>query len=283
MANICMYKIKVVGTKQACYALVNMMPLYSYEKEFLSEDGNDNEFTLVFTGDCKWGVDCYTSAMTNPKPFTKEELDAVCDGDHWDKTLRDKSVLLDCEIFCNSKDIDDSCWSIFEHYNRGKEIRDECPKELHIKRGRDYDCYDDVVINIGQSSDALGRLCRVKFEKGAYDYAGDYEVGDLVYVDGAKSGQLGRVVSTKDNEVIEYIYQIQSSVGHADPFIETDIEAIWKSYKPQERKEYLGRLGFDPTMTKKKFISIMDHKWTLFAAKNNDWNAFLTDVKNATI
>lgn len=283
MANICMYKIKVVGTKQACYALVNMMPLYSYEKEFLSEGGTDDEFTLVFTGDCKWGVDCYTSAMTSPEPFTKEELDAVCDGDHWDKTLKDKSVLLDCEIFCNSKDIDDSCWSVFAHYNRGKEICDECPKELHIKRGRDYDRYDDVVINIGQSSDRIGRLCRVKFEKGSYDYAGDYEVGDLVYVDGAKSGELGRIVSIKDNAVIEYIYKIKSKIGSAGPFVESDVESIWKSYKPQERKEYLGRLGLDPTMTKKKFLSIMDHQWTLFATKNNDWNAFLANVQNATI
>ena len=132
MANICLYKIKVKGRQQACYALVNMMPLYSSEKDYLLEEGTEDDFTLVFTGDCKWAVDCYTSPMKDPKPFTQEELDAVNDGDHWDKTLKDKSILLDCEIFCNSKDIDDSCWSVYEHYNRGKKINDECPKELHI-------------------------------------------------------------------------------------------------------------------------------------------------------
>ena len=57
MANICLYKIKVKGTKTACYALVNMMPLYSWEKEYLSEEGTDEDYTLVFSGACKWSVD----------------------------------------------------------------------------------------------------------------------------------------------------------------------------------------------------------------------------------
>ena len=43
MANICLYKIKVRGTRDACYALINMMPLYSWEKEILSEEGTDED------------------------------------------------------------------------------------------------------------------------------------------------------------------------------------------------------------------------------------------------
>ena len=184
MSNICLYKIKVKGRKRACYALVDMMPLYSGEKEYLREEGTDDDFELVFMGDCKWSVDSYTTRMKNPAPFTDEELNAVQDGDHWDKTLQDKSVLLDCEIWCNSKDIDDSCWALFDHYNRGKIVRDECPKELHIKRGRDYDRSDDIVValNLTPHNTMVGRLCRVKFELGAYDYSGEYEVGDIVKV-----------------------------------------------------------------------------------------------------
>lgn len=139
MANICVYKIKVKGNQTACYRLINMMPLYCGEKEILFEEGTEDDFTLVFKGDCKWYVDAYTSPLADPQPLSAEEIEAIDDGDHWGVTLRDKSVLLNCEIFCNSKDIDDSCWAIFDHYNKGEIVNDACPKELHIKRGRDFD------------------------------------------------------------------------------------------------------------------------------------------------
>ena len=283
MANICMYKIKVKGRQKACYAFVNMMPSYSYEKEYLEEEGTDEDFTLVLRGDCKWSVSSYTTPMTDPKPFTEEELDAICDGDHWDKTLRDKSILLDCEIFCNSKDIDDSCWAVYEHYDRGKVIYDECPKELHLKRNRDYDCCGDIVVPINLTPTEIGRKCKVKFEVGSYYYAGNFEIGDLVYADGAKSGNLGRVVSVEDGVNIRGYYRITNKVGHADPFVESDIEKIWTSYKPKDRREYMTRLGLNETTTKKKFVSTMDYEWTKFALTNNNWNEFLDSVKNATL
>ena len=201
MANICMYKIKVKGKKQACYAFINMMPSYSYEKEILDESGTEDDYELILRGDCKWSVSSYTSAMENPQPFTQEELDEIQDGDHWDKTLKDKSVLLDCEIFCNSKDIDDSSWAIYEHYNRGETIRDTCPKELHIKRGRDYDCDSDIVIPLSAVTDTYGTLCKVKMLGGTYYYIGDYEVDDIVTVDGAKQGLYGVVTEVAQNKV----------------------------------------------------------------------------------
>jgi hypothetical protein len=115
-----------------------MMPLYTGEKEILFEEGTENNFTLIFTGDCKWSVDAYTSPLSEPKPLSPEEVDVIDDGDYWNVNLRDKSILLNCEIFCNSKDIDDCCWAIYEHYDKGKIINDKCPKELHLKRGRDF-------------------------------------------------------------------------------------------------------------------------------------------------
>ena len=277
MANICLYKIKVKGTKKACYALVNMMPLYSYEKEFLDEEGTDEDFILTFMGDCKWAVDCYTSPMENPKPFTEEELDAVADGDHWDKTLKDKSVLLNCEIFCNSKDIDDSCWSVYVHYDRGKQIFDECPQSLHIKRGRDYDHGYDISLPLSTVvPDTTTPRCKVKFDGGTYWYKGDYQVGDLVYVEGAKSGCLGKVVERVEAGGGEAaFYNITSFVCRIGEFVASDIEAIWMSYKPKERKTYLAKLGMAENMTKKKFVSEMDKKWTEFAQKEDDWEKFL--------
>jgi hypothetical protein len=283
MANICLYKIKVKGRKRACYALVDMMPLYSWEKDYISEEGTEDDFALVFIGACKWSVDCYTSPMTDPKPFTDEELNTIQDGDHWDKTMRDKSVLLNCEIFCNSKDIDDSCWSVFEHYDRGRVICDECPKELHIKRGRDYDQYDDEpVVALGiSSSEDCGRKCKVKFEGGAYYYAGDYEIGDIVYSDGSMNGKLGRITAVADNAFIHGLQKIKEKVGHADPFVEEDVEAIWKSFKPKDRKEYLRKMGLDEAMTKKKFITVVDYKWTKYALQNNDWQKFIEQLTGA--
>lgn len=138
MANACLYKIKLQGPKLACYKFIDMMPAFNRDKDILSEEGTDDNYTLVMIGDCKWSVSAYTENMKDPKPFTQEELEAIGDGDHWDKTLKDKSVLLGCEIWCNSKDIEDRSWAIYEHYKDGVAIKDECPKELHIKKGREY-------------------------------------------------------------------------------------------------------------------------------------------------
>lgn len=262
-----------------------MMPLYSWEKEYLSEEGTEDEFELIFLGACKWAVDSYTSKMQNPVPFTDDELNAVRDGDHWDKTLRDKSVLLNCEIFCNSKDIDDPSYAYYEHYDRGREIFDECPKELHIKRGRDYDCayaFDDSGnLTKVEVQYQTGRSCKVKFESGTYTYVGDYNVGDIVKVEGAKAGCIGRVVEVEDNVVVEHLFKITEHLGHATSFIETDIEPLYSTKKPSVRKQYLSSLGIDEKATKKKFLSIMDYKWTLFAIKNNNWKAFVEMVEEA--
>lgn len=280
MANICLYKIKVRGRQRACYALVDMMPLYSWEKEMLSEEGTEEDFTLVFLGACKWSVKYGTSAIPNIAPFTDAELEAVADGDHWDTTMRDKSILLGVEIWCNSKDIDDSSWAIFEHYDRGRVINDECPKELHIKRGREYDRGDDIVITLNTHPIEKGRRCKVKFESGAYWYAGDYVVGDLVYSDGSMGGNLGRIIMIEDDAVVHALQKIKNKVGHASPYVAEDIDAIWDSFKPKDRKEHLvNKLGIDEKTTRKKFHSICEWRWTNFALNNNDWTAFLESLK----
>ena len=278
MANICMYKIKVKGRQQACYAFINMMPSYSYEKEILDESGTEDDYELILRGDCKWSVSSYTSAMENPQPFTQEELNAVQDGDHWDKTLKDKSVLLDCEIFCNSKDIDDSSWAIYEHYNRGKTIHDECPKALHIKRGRDYGC-DDIVIPLSAVTGTYGTLCKVKMPGGTYLYAGDYEVNDIVNVDGAKSGVSGVVTEASQNKDINGYLKITEKIGHLGEFKEADIEAIWKSRKPAARKEYLAKRGFETEITKKKFLTLMFWEWVDYCKYGGEWDTFCEAYK----
>lgn len=280
MANICLYKIKVKGSKKACYKLVDMMPLYSGEKEYISEEGTDEDFTLVFTGDCKWSVDCYTKFEKDLKPYTEEELDKVSDGDGWNYPIQNKSTLLNCEIFCNSKDIDDVGYAYYQHYDKGVEIFDECPKELHIKRGRDYDQYISDYPSV--DTDAPERpACKVRFDDNrSYWYIGDYKIGDLVYVDGAKKDCLGQVKDLSTTKEQTAIYEVLNKIGNIDLANVEDIESIWSYYKPKERKEYLRSLGFEEDITKKKFVCLIENKWIEFAQKNNDWNKFILEIKS---
>ena len=254
-----------------------MMPLYSSDKFVLSEEGTEDEYSLVFIGDCKWHVDAYTQVRPDIEPFTDEELERVGDGDYWDVTLCQKSILLDCDIMCNSKDIDGGGRAYYERYNRGIEIYDECPKELHIKRGREYD-FDGDFEPEGREAVA-GTECKVKFEKGTYMYVGDYEVGDLVYVEGAKSGCLGRVIEAKKVEDCNAAYyNIVEKIGHADAFNEKAVVTLWDSHAPFARKEWLKKLGLDEKLAKKKFISIMEWQWTNFAVDNNNWDDFIASI-----
>ena len=277
MANICLYKIKVKGTKDACYALINMMPLYSWEKDILSEEGEDDDYTLIFTGACKWSTSSYTQHTDGLVPYTPEQVKNVQDGDGWDICMRDKSLLLNCEIFCNSKDIDDSCYAVFEHYNRGKEIFDECPKELHIKRGRDYDQeYEIVNGQLSIKEEKYVSSCKVKFESGSYWYQGEVQLNDIVKVEGAKAGQIGKVVEIGTVVENNGLYKITEKLGNIGDFDEKYFENWWDSYKPKERKEHLKNIKIDEKVTKKKFLSIMEFEWIDFVLKNgNKWDVFV--------
>ena len=290
MANICIYKVKVCGRKLACYKLIHMMPLYTSDKEILYEDGDDDNYTLIFNGDTKWGVDCYTKKIKNLKPFTQEELEKIEDGDGWEYCLSDKSILLDCEIFCNSKDIDSSSYASYVHYNKGEQIKDECPKELHIKRGRDYDCFGDVVYDIenktvstfDKDGKPLEHIYKVRFEDGySYWYLGqDYEVGDFVNVEGAKEKFLGVVKEKANYGTQAACYFITKKLGTMKgKYISKDIEDIWNSYKPKDRKEYLKNIGLDETMVKKKFLSVMENKWMHFSKDGGTWEEFINTIK----
>jgi hypothetical protein len=296
MANICLYKILVKGTQRACYALIDMMPLYSGEKEIVRESGTEEDYVLLFLGDCKWSVDSYTSNNLKLEPYTKEQLDAVCDGDGWEIPLKGKSLVLNCEIFCNSKDIDDSCYAHYVHYDKGKEIFDECPKELHIKRGRDYDregmiwgengwetlaeFYARIDAEKMAELYAPNAYAKVKFTDGrSYWYVNDVSgnVGDLVYVDGAKTGVLGKIIEVSQDAA--GIQMVTTIVGHVGPFDANVFEEIWSSYKTKDRREYLKSIEIDETVTKNKFINIIENRWNEFAQKNNDWDEFMKDYK----
>lgn len=282
MANICLYKIKVTGTKLVCEKLIDMMPLYSWEKEIISENGTNTNYTIIFSGACKNYVDCYTKKSKDLKPYTLEEIKKIQDGDGWDYPLLDKSILLDCDIQCNSKDIDSMCYAYYEHYNKGKQIYDECPKELHIKRGRDYDQYEVLLENknINEENKEPMDICKVRFIDGySYWYYGNYEIGDLVYVEGAKSNILGKVTQKAKEGEYSVCYNVTNCVGHiTNEFITKDIENIWDSYTVKDRKTFLLSIGLLENTNKKKFLSTMENKWIEFANKEDNWESFLMEV-----
>ena len=58
MANICEYKVKVKGKKNACYAFYGSMSVMDY-KDMDRESGSGSNFELTFAGNCKWAVDSY--------------------------------------------------------------------------------------------------------------------------------------------------------------------------------------------------------------------------------
>lgn len=128
MANVCRYKIKVIGRKSSCYALINMMPLYVGEKEILFEEGTDDDYTLIFKGDCKWGIDYGTDDFGRLEPFTEEEIEEIEDGDYWDFMMVDKAFVLGVEIFCNT--LDDDGQEIFYHYIEEDELYGEEPEDI---------------------------------------------------------------------------------------------------------------------------------------------------------
>lgn len=143
MANICYYKIKANGKKTECQKLIDMMPLYSGEKEIIKEEGDKDNYSLTFTGSCKWDVDAYTEKHNNLKQLSEEDIINIKDGDYWDYPIVEKSILLNLDILCNTLDEEEE--SLFLHYNKGKKINDTCPEELEMNYESlfEEDDYDD--------------------------------------------------------------------------------------------------------------------------------------------
>ena len=55
MSNMCKYKVRVKGKKNACYAFLGSMSYRDY-REIDKEEGKESDYTLWFSGDCKEDV-----------------------------------------------------------------------------------------------------------------------------------------------------------------------------------------------------------------------------------
>lgn len=131
MANVCKYAVKVKGSPAACDAVDRIFPFYSGEVELYSgKDDTETEATIIMVADCKWSLDAYTRNHQNVKPLTEEELEDVEWGQYDSYTLAEKSLLLNCELWCVSQDHDDGIWYPAEHYKQGEYIDNETPDDL---------------------------------------------------------------------------------------------------------------------------------------------------------
>ena len=130
--------------------------------------------------------------------------------------------------------------------------------------------------------DEIVEVFKVRFIDGySYWYLGfDFKIGDLVYVDGAKKKILGVVKEVSKKGEHDAIYFIEEKLGHINnSFNSNEIEDIWRSYKSKDRKIYLESKGIDTGVVKKKFISLMESKWIIFAKDCDNWDMFLKSLK----
>ena len=156
MANICDYKIKVKGKKNACYAFFGSMPCYG-DKWIESESGTLDDYTIVIKGDCKWGVNCYARHWDGEYPVhIPEDPQAACqegEDKYWYYFLIDKSQMFNVEIWCNSigEDEDIDIYEELEYLDSLSGDEADIPEPLHIPGLFCYEHYlngnevDDVV------------------------------------------------------------------------------------------------------------------------------------------
>ena len=153
MANLCSYKVKVKGPRNACYAFFGSMSCAD-DKYFLSESGTMEETVLVFQGNCKWSVDSYCRDWEDecPVELPEDPNEAMeeAENKYWYYTVQDRSEMFNVEVWCNSADFDDMgaieemldemdvdikdadlSVMCYEHYVNGLETEfDDCPEEI---------------------------------------------------------------------------------------------------------------------------------------------------------
>ena len=165
MADICNYKIKVHGRKNACYAFMCSTSAFG-EREIISEYGSENDYTLLFKGCCKWSIDSYCKEFNGEKPVVlPENLDNVineAEDKYWYHSVQERSEMFQVEVWCNSgspetfesviedlvesgeftleeiKNNEEFSPYEYQHYNCGKEIWDDMPEEIVM----DFDLLD---------------------------------------------------------------------------------------------------------------------------------------------
>ena len=171
MADICKYKIKVHGRKNSCYAFLGSTSTLD-EREIIKEFGDENDYTLVFKGCCKWAINMYCHDFKGTKPVVLpddfEEAYSQAEDKYWYHSVQERSEMFQVEVWCNSgspetfessiaeilesgevtleelKEDEECTPYMYEHYNCGKEIWDDMPDDIDMEFDfSNFDCYED--------------------------------------------------------------------------------------------------------------------------------------------
>lgn len=167
MANICEYRVKVKGRKNACYAFLGSMPHMDY-RNVNSEVGSDMEYEMIISGNCKWSVDAYCKKWDGDfpadLPADSNEAYEEAGKRYCYVTVKERSELFNTEVWCNSCDIDgDPDTAVYVHYKNGEPIDDNLPEELVIEGTTEVQSAAEQAesdIDLEDLSDKLDQLLR---------------------------------------------------------------------------------------------------------------------------
>ena len=296
MNKQCLYKIKVKGTKNSCYGVMKMTPSYLKEKVVTYEYGTDMEYTLIFEGDCKYCIDLKTSELFPYCDYLFELFDEIKRGEY-DGLLNDYkynvslgyiSEGLCCEIWCSmyaNNDYTNRILTtnphpnfIYRHYIKGLDIFDDCPDDILFKE----EGSPRILTHKWFYYSAEASCSKVKFSSGrSYWYIGDYDIGDVVLVNGSNFENPGLVIEKSTLRKNPASAQILCKSKNGELFDAGYFVNLWESLPIKERRLYLFKLDLDIMMTKKAFLSMLEREWIKYLVEDDSasWNAFFEKYK----
>ncbi len=122
MANTCMYRVKVKGKRNACYAYYGSMSSTD-PIEIISEKGTNEICTLEFEGYCKWAVDWNCSSWDGEVPVKLPENPNMAMEEAINKyqyiDMESRANMFNVEVWCKWADLDNFDFEtegIEEHY-----------------------------------------------------------------------------------------------------------------------------------------------------------------------
>lgn len=123
MANVCTFEMRIRGTKENCYKMVNS-DIPCYDAYIADEYGTDSDYMVYVNGECRWSV---RDSMVNTE----------------DKTLAQKAEEFDIELEVVGYDISEPEWVQHYHYKGA-----ECLKEYVL-----IPCFPEYIMDEMDISD----------------------------------------------------------------------------------------------------------------------------------
>lgn len=235
------------------------MPVYD-DIEIILEKGSNDDYTIVYTGNCKWSLDAYCKKMDSPikvdvAGFIDEKGNLLKDVNEYRYyTLKDKSKIYNCEIevFSEYEDYDyendQGDKPLFEHYKNGKLIEknnllyNEIIEKAYLLFGvkidipnyyEDDDWYEeenDKKEELSKSIFPFTTKVVHTYLNGGGPRAENYKIGDMV-----------KLVPEPDNPYDEFAVRVEHELGFVGYLYENN-RAIISKLKESQNEEPLAKM-----------------------------------------